>query len=122
MRVCNPGGRLLDRSSLPPDLLVAARAAVGDEVPLLVDAGIRTGRDLVTPVALGADLGPIRRPYLCGRAAGGEEGTALAVQMIGDEMEGTMQLLGVGGTAELRAVGEELVSLDGGLGGSGAGR
>ena len=112
----NHGGRQLDRSPHPLDLLVAARQQVGGKVPLLVDSGIRTGADAVIALALGADLCLLGRPYLYGLAAGGEEGVALAIRMLRDEMERTMQLLGVGGTAELRARGEELVVLGGGTG------
>jgi L-lactate dehydrogenase (cytochrome) len=107
----NHGGRQLDRSPHPLDLLIAARQQVGAEVTLLVDSGIRTGADAIIALALGANLCLVGRAYLYGLAAGGEEGVALMIRMLRDEMERTMQLLGVSGTAELRARGEELVSL-----------
>ena len=117
----NHGGRQLDRSPHPLDLLVAARQQVGGNVPLLVDSGIRTGADAVVALALGADVCLVGRPYLYGLAAGGEEGVALLIRMLRDEMERTMQLLGVSGTADLRARGAELVVLEGGAGSAMAG-
>ena len=109
----NHGGRQLDRSTHPLDLLVAARREVGEAAPLLVDSGIRSGADVVIALALGADLAMVGRPYLYGLAAAGEAGVGVMIGMLRDEMERTMHLLGVGGIAELRRLGTELVALDG---------
>ncbi|MGC8472988.1 MAG: alpha-hydroxy acid oxidase [Candidatus Dormibacteria bacterium] len=110
----NHGGRQLDRSPHPLDLLLAARREVGEAAPLLVDSGIRTGADAVIALALGADLAMVGRAYLYGLAAAGERGVRLAISTLADEMERTMQLLGVGGVAELRRLGTVLVARDGG--------
>ncbi len=109
----NHGGRQLDRSPHPLELLIAARREVGEAAVLLVDSGIRTGADAVIAMALGADLAMVGRAYLYGLAAAGERGVRLAISMLAEEMERTMQLLGVGGIAELRRLGPELLRLYG---------
>ncbi len=109
----NHGGRQLDRTAHPLDLLAAARREVGQQVALLVDSGIRSGADVAIALGLGADLCLVGRPYLYGLAAAGERGVGQVIKMIRDELERTMHLLGVGGVRELRQMGSSLVSLGG---------
>ena len=69
--VSNHGGRQVDSSIASLDALQDIRAAVGDEPTLLMDSGIRTGADVFTAVALGADAVLLGRPYMYGLAVAG---------------------------------------------------
>jgi lactate 2-monooxygenase len=72
--VSNHGGQLLDSGIASLDALPDVRAAVGAEVPVLFDSGIRTGSDVVKALALGADAVLVGRPCLFGLAVDGEAG------------------------------------------------
>ena len=108
----NHGGRQLDRTIAPVDLLPAVRSAVGPQAQVFVDSGVRHGADIAVAVALGADAALIGRVYLYGLMAGGEAGVDRALDLLGEQYERTLHLLGVGSTAELRAVGEEVITRD----------
>jgi L-lactate dehydrogenase (cytochrome) len=88
---------------------------------LPVASETRTAAAAVITLALGADRRRVTKPYLYGLAAGGRERAALVTRMLRDEMEGTMRLLGVDGTRELRARWAEPMVL-GGSAGSGMAR
>ncbi|KQY85403.1 MULTISPECIES: alpha-hydroxy acid oxidase [Roseateles] len=92
--VSNHGGRTLD--TLPPtaQLLPPLRAALGPEVPLLVDGGIRRGTDVLKAMALGADAVLLGRPYVHALAASGALGVAHALRLLRDELEIAMALSG----------------------------
>lgn len=98
----NHGGRQLDQARSPIHALPAVRAAVGGQLPLLVDSGIRHGIDLAIALAAGADGCLIGRPYLYGLGAAGQAGCAASIRMLADELRRAMQLLGVCSIAELR--------------------
>lgn len=68
--------------------------AVGDQVDVLIDGGIRRGSDVIKAVALGAKACLIGRPYLFGLAAGGEAGVSRALGLLRTEMERVMRLIG----------------------------
>lgn len=91
----NHGGRQLDRSVVPLELLPEVRAAVGDRLEVFIDGGMLTGSDAVAAVGLGADAVLCGRAYLYGLMAGGEAGVRRAVELLADEVEQTMRLLGV---------------------------
>ncbi|MFZ2241942.1 MAG: alpha-hydroxy acid oxidase [Gordonia amarae] len=97
----NHGGRQLDRAPIPFHLLPKVRAAVGDDVTVMVDTGIMNGADIVAAVALGADFTLIGRAYLYGLMAGGREGVDKTIEILRTEIERTMALLGVSSLAEL---------------------
>lgn len=99
----NHGGRQLDRCVTPAELLPAVRAAVGTEVPLLCDSGIRTGADVLAAVALGADAAMLGRAYLYGLAVAGQDGVAHAIGLVSAEVRRTLQLLGATSVGQLRA-------------------
>lgn len=99
----NHGGRQLDRCVSPADLLPAVRQALGPEVPLLCDSGIRSGADVLTAIALGADAAMLGRAYLYGLALGGGAGVSQAIDIIGSEVRRTLQLLGAESVTRLRA-------------------
>ncbi|HEY9109404.1 MAG TPA: alpha-hydroxy acid oxidase, partial [Roseateles sp.] len=92
--VSNHGGRALD--TLPPtaELLPPLRAALGPDVPLLVDGGIRRGTDVLKALALGANAVLLGRPYVHALAASGALGVAHALRLLRDELEIAMALSG----------------------------
>jgi L-lactate dehydrogenase (cytochrome) len=109
VQLSNHGGRQLDRTVPPADMIAAAREAVGPDVSVLVDSGIRHGSDIAVALALGADACAIGRAYLYGLMAGGEPGVTKALDILAAQFRRTMQLLGVSSVAELRSLGRELV-------------
>ncbi len=109
VQLSNHGGRQLDRAVPPVDTIAAAREAVGPDVSVLVDSGIRHGSDIAVALALGADACAIGRAYLYGLMAGGEPGVNKALDILAAQFKRTMQLLGVSSVAELRSLGRELL-------------
>ena len=109
VQLSNHGGRQLDRAVPPVDMIAAARDAVGPDVAVLVDSGVRHGSDLAVALALGADGCAIGRAYLYGLMAGGEPGVDRAQDILAAQFKRTMQLLGVSSAAELRSLGRELL-------------
>jgi L-lactate dehydrogenase (cytochrome) len=109
VHLSNHGGRQLDRTIAPVELVAPVRAAVGEEFTVLVDSGVRHGSDVATAVALGADACLVGRPYLWGLVAGGEEGVHRVLATLTDQFRRTLQLLGVTSVGELRRRGGELL-------------
>jgi L-lactate dehydrogenase (cytochrome) len=101
--VSNHGGRQLDRSVTPLEVLPTIVDAVGDRVEVLVDGGVRSGADVVAAVGLGAKAAMIGRAYLYGLMAGGERGVDRALTILRDDVMRTMQLLGIRSIGELDA-------------------
>jgi L-lactate dehydrogenase (cytochrome) len=99
--VSNHGGRQLDRTPATLDVLPAIRAAVGPQATVLLDGGVLHGQDVVAARALGADAVLIGRAYLYGIMAGGQDGVLRAYEILADEYQRCMQLLGVRRTEEL---------------------
>lgn len=93
--VSNHGGRQLDRSVTPLEVLPEIAAAVGGRVPVLLDTGVLHGGDIVAAVANGADAVLVGRAYLYGLMAGGEAGVARALEILTAQVHRTMRLLGV---------------------------
>ena len=110
VQLSNHGGRQLDRAVPPVQTIAAAREAVGPDVSVLVDSGVRHGSDIAVALALGADACAIGRAYLYGLMAGGEPGVDKALDILADQFKRTMQLLGVSSVAELRSLGRELLA------------
>ncbi|WP_336643712.1 alpha-hydroxy acid oxidase [Microbacterium sp. MMO-113] len=106
----NHGGRQLDRAIAPIEVVGAVRAALGDDIPLLLDSGIRSGLDVVAAIAAGADFVFLGRGYMYGLMAGGRIGVERALDLVADETLSTMQLLGVRTTAELRGRGTAVLA------------
>ena len=92
--VSNHGGRQLDAMPSPLDVLPMIRAAVGTDVPLLLDSGVRRGSDIVAALCLGADFVLTGRATLYGAAAGGLPGVKKAVSILQREIDLTMGQLG----------------------------
>lgn len=99
--VSNHGGRQLDKAPTTFELLPRVADAVGGQIEVYVDGGIMSGSDVVAAVAQGAKAAFIGRAYLYGLMAGGEHGVDRALQMFGDGIRRTMQLLGVRSVKEL---------------------
>ncbi len=110
IQLSNHGGRQLDRTVAPLDLVAAVRAEIGPNVTLIVDSGIRSGADIAMALALGADAAAIGRAYLFGLMAGGEAGVDRALTILSTEFTRTMQLLGVTSIKALRDEGPNLLT------------
>lgn len=98
----NHGGRQLDRAPIPFHLLPAVVAEVGNDVEILLDTGIMSGADVVAAIAMGARFTLIGRAYLYGLMAGGEAGVDRAIEILSEQLDRTMRLLGVTCLEELK--------------------
>jgi 4-hydroxymandelate oxidase len=92
--VSNHGGRQLDTSPAPINVLPEVVEGVARRGAVLVDGGIRRGTDIVKAIALGADGVLIGRPVLWGLAAGGEDGVFRVLEMLRAELDLAMALCG----------------------------
>lgn len=92
--VSNHGGRTLDL--LPPTktALPLVAKAIGKQIPILVDGGIRRGTDVLQAIALGADAVLLGRPILHGLSVAGATGVAHVLRLIQHELEVAMLLTG----------------------------
>jgi lactate 2-monooxygenase len=99
--VSNHGGRQVDGSVGALRMLPEVRDAVGDELTVLFDSGVRTGADVFKAVCLGADAVLIGRPYAWGLALGGADGVTHVARTIMAEFDLTMALSGVTSVDEL---------------------
>lgn len=95
------GGRQLDWTIAPLDLLPVAREAVGDRIALYMAGGIRRGTDMLKALALGADAVWVGRATLYELAAAGAAGAARALEILESEASDAMGLLGVRRVGEL---------------------
>jgi L-lactate dehydrogenase (cytochrome) len=93
--VSNHGGRQLDGAPSAITALPRVVDAVGAEIEVRMDSGIRTGADLVRALALGARSCIVGRSYIYGLGAGGQAGVARAIEILGKELDVTMALCGV---------------------------
>ena len=92
--VSNHGGRQLDGARSSISILPEIVDAVGDQIEIHMDGGIRSGQDVLKAVALGAKGAYIGRPYLYGLGAMGREGVKLTLEIIRKELDTTMALCG----------------------------
>jgi len=92
--VSNHGGRQLDGAQSSIEALPAIVAAVGDQIEVWMDGGIRSGQDVLKAWALGARGTLIGRAMVYGLGAMGEEGVSKALQIIHKELDVTMAFCG----------------------------
>ena len=93
--VSNHGGRQLDGAPSAISALPRVVDAVGSEIEVMFDCGIRTGADMMRALALGARSCIVGRSYIYGLGAGGQAGVARAIEILGRELDVTMALCGV---------------------------
>ena len=99
----NHGGKSLDRAPAPLEMLPSVRAAVGKDFPVMLDSGIRRGSDIVVARCLGADFVFVGRATLYGVAAGGLDGVRRAIEILTQEIDLTLALIGCPAFAEADA-------------------
>ena len=93
--VSTHGGRQLDGACASIDRIARIRDAVGDQLEIIADSGIRRGTHILKALAMGADACSFARPYICALAAGGQAGVSRLFNLLSDELERDMGLLGV---------------------------
>ena len=99
--VSNHGGRQVDSSIASLDALLNVRGAVSPRATVLMDSGIRTGADVFTALALGADAVLLGRPYMYGVALAGQRGVEEVISNVIAELDLTMSLTGVRNIREI---------------------
>ena len=92
--VTNHGGNNLDSTPAPIRTLPAVAEAVGDQVEVLLDSGIRRGSDVVKAVAMGAKAVMIGRAYLWGLAANGQAGVENVLEILRNGIDSAVYSLG----------------------------
>jgi L-lactate dehydrogenase (cytochrome) len=108
--VSNHGGRQLDGAPSSIAALPKVAQAVGSDIEVLFDGGIRTGADIMRALALGARACMIGRAYIYGLGAGGKAGVAKAIDILQKELSVTMALTGTNRIADV----DRHVLVDGG--------
>lgn len=99
--VSNHGGRVQDQVPATAEVLAEIRDAVGRDMIVLVDGGIRSGADVFKAIALGADAVMMARPFVTAVYGGGKEGVSLYTEKIGRELVDTMKMCGVSSLCEI---------------------
>lgn len=104
--VSNHGGRQLDGTPASLHALPAIAEAVGDQLSVLVDGGVRSGLDILKARALGADACIIGKAWAFALAAGGRAGVAKLIDTIRQELRVAMILTGCN---DIKTAGKELL-------------
>jgi L-lactate dehydrogenase (cytochrome) len=99
--VSNHGGRQLDGAPSSIEALPEIVDAIGSQMEIMFDGGIRSGQDVMRALALGAKSCMIGRAYIHGLGAFGGPGVAKAIDLIANELKVTMGLCGVNTIAEI---------------------
>jgi len=99
--VSNHGGRQLDYAAASLRALPEVVAAVGNQVEVLMDGGIRRGSDIVKALCLGARAVLVGRAYAYGLAAAGKPGVMRALAILRQDVERTLKLVGCPSVAKL---------------------
>ncbi|MEA2951416.1 MAG: hypothetical protein QOJ96_936 [Alphaproteobacteria bacterium] len=99
--VSNHGGRQLDGAPSSISMLPKVVDAVGAEIEIMFDGGIRSGQDVLRALALGARSCMLGRAYIYGLGAAGEAGVAQAIAIIAKELDVTMALTGTRHVADI---------------------
>ncbi len=99
--VSNHGGRQLDDAAASLEALPEVVAAVGTQTEVLMDGGIRRGSHIVKALCLGARAVLVGRAYAYGLAAAGKPGVMRALEILRQDVERTLKLIGCPSVAEL---------------------
>jgi L-lactate dehydrogenase (cytochrome) len=99
--ISNHGGRQLDGSRSPFDQLPEIVDAVGGQIEIICDGGVRRGTHVLKALAAGANCASGGRLYLYALAAAGQPGVERAISLLKDEIERGMRLMGVTGAHQL---------------------
>ena len=104
--ISNHGGRQLDGAISTARALPPIADALGGQLPLLVDSGIRSGADMLRMLAMGASAVMIGRPWVHGLAAGGEAGVRGVLAILEKELRIAMMMTGC---TSIGAIGPDLL-------------
>src|SRR5271168_2377269 len=99
--VSNHGGRQLDGAPSSISMLPSIVDALGGDIEVMFDGGIRSGQDVLRALALGARACMSGRAYIYGLGAGGQAGVARAIEIIRSELDVSMALTGVTSIADI---------------------
>ncbi|MCF0260571.1 MAG: alpha-hydroxy-acid oxidizing protein [Erysipelotrichaceae bacterium] len=99
--VSNHGGRVLDGCPATAEVLEEIAKAVGKDIKIFVDGGIRSGVDIFKALALGADAVIIARPYVTAVYGGGHEGVQILTDKLTGELADAMTMCGAGNLDEI---------------------
>jgi L-lactate dehydrogenase (cytochrome) len=99
--VSNHGGRQLDGAPSTISALPKIVDAVGGDIEVMFDGGIRSGQDVLRALALGARSCMLGRAYLYGLGAAGQAGVAQAIDIIRRELDVSMALTGTRRVSEI---------------------
>ena len=105
--VSNHGGRQLDGAPSSISALPKIAQAVGSQLEVMFDGGIRTGQDVLRALALGARSCMIGRAFVYGLGAGGEAGVTKALDILRKELDIS---LGLTGTASVHEAGPHIIA------------
>jgi isopentenyl diphosphate isomerase/L-lactate dehydrogenase-like FMN-dependent dehydrogenase len=99
--VSNHGGRQLDTVSATLRALPEVVAAVNGQAEVLLDGGVRRGTDIVKAICMGAQAVLVGRAYAYGLGAAGHAGVVRALEILRDDLERALKLMGCASVAEL---------------------
>ncbi len=99
--VSNHGGRVLEAVPGTARVLPEISRAVGANIPIIVDGGVRTGGDVLKLLALGADAVMIGRPFAMAAVGGGKDGVAAYIDKIKTELVQAMIMTGTAKAAQV---------------------
>ena len=101
--ISNHGGNVVESSLAPCDVIAEIRKAVGPEMKVFADGGVRSGEDVFKMLALGADAVGIGRPYVVSVYGGEQEGANIYTQKIYHELMNIMRLANCRDLSEITA-------------------
>jgi L-lactate dehydrogenase (cytochrome) len=99
--VSNHGGRQLDAAPSAVSMLRAIRERVGPDALVMADGGVRSGLDIARMLAYGADYVLMGRPFVFASAAIGDEGPAHLIDVLKQELAGSMAQMGCSKLSDL---------------------
>jgi len=99
--ISNHGGRQLDTSPAPIEVLPEIVDEVGDKLEVILEGGVRRGVHVLKALALGATAVSFGRPYLYALGAGGEAGVDQVLEYFRSDIERDMRLLGCRNVREI---------------------